>query len=92
MHRRKFENNKFVFFYIFEGDYVIFPNYPNIRGVVTNIIYERIEKYTRPKRRGRRFYYTAGIQYTRPKYHVRLIDVPATRFFYENQLDFPAFD
>lgn len=67
-----------------QGDYVVFPNHPGIHGVVTKITYEK--KYTRPKRRGRRFYYTAGLLFLRPKYHVRFLNVPTSRFFYENQL------
>lgn len=89
MHRKLFENNN-LFSLNFKGDYVIFPNYPNIRGIVTKITYER--KFTRPRRRGRRFCYTTGIQFLRPKYHVRFLNVPATRFFYEDQLEYPAFD
>lgn len=68
----------------------MFSNYPNIRGIVTKITYEK--KYTRPRRRGRRFYYTAGILYLRPKYHVRFLNIPSTRFFFEDQLDYPEND
>lgn len=68
----------------------MFTNYPNIRGVVTRITYER--KYTRPERKRRKFNFTTGILYVRPKYHVRFVNVPATRFFYEDQLDVPAID
>lgn len=77
---------------LFQGDVVSFPDYPNIKGSVTNITYEKNHQSTRPRRQGRRFFYTSGILYLRPKYHVRFLNVPASRFFSEDQLDFPAID
>lgn len=73
-----------------EGDNVVFPSYPNIWGTITRITYER--KYSRPRREGRRFYFVRGVQYLVPKYHVQLQNVPSTRFFFEDELDFPTID